>query len=180
MRNDNYRRYTQAEAVPTRKVLQHPTKLDLFFPVHGRPQRLPNVDYASADCLCFITFNVNAAAEALLTGENGPIAWVALNEQLTQIGCTVHACCMMPDHVHILLAPSGAGETVSDIVRRVKSYICLALRREKQAYLKWQPSFFDHVLRDRERTEDEIQTIVAYIRLNPAKAGLGDTYPFIV
>ena len=179
MRKDNYRRYTQVDAVPTHIVLQHPTKPDLFFPVHRRPLRLPNVDYTSTDCLCFVTFNTDTASGVLLTEENGQLAWATLEEQLQDIGCTVYAACMMPDHVHLLLAPSGQGESVSEIVGRVKSCICLALRKERRCYLKWQTSFYDHILRDMERQEDEFYAIMNYIRSNPREAGLGDAYPYI-
>ena len=72
MNKDNYRRYDQAEAVPTRMVFQHPTKPNLFFPVHRRPLRLLGVNYAAPDCLCFVTFNVNTACGVLLTEENAP------------------------------------------------------------------------------------------------------------
>jgi REP element-mobilizing transposase RayT len=180
MRKDNYRRYEQAESVPTRTILQHPTKPNLFFPVHRRVLRLPDVDYSSVDCLCFVTFNVNRACGVLLTEENGPLAWDALQQQLQQLDCTVYAACMMPDHAHLLVAPSGKGESISDIVGRVKSCMCLALRIQRQCYLKWQPSFYDHVLRDTERGEEEMNAIVHYIRANPAKADLGDDYPYLL
>ena len=180
MRQDNYRRYDQAEAVPTRTVLQHPTTPNLFFPVHRRSLRLPGINYASEYCLCFVTFNVNTVCGVLLTDENAPLAWDALTAQLRQLGCTVHAVCMMPDHVHLLVAPSGTGESISDIVGRAKSCICHALRAERRCYLKWQTSFYDHVLRDSERRQEEFDAIIHYIRANPANADLGDHYLYVL
>ncbi len=172
MRQDTNRRYNEAASVPTRTVMQHPTNPYLFFPVHRRPMRLPRVDYASPTCLCFVTFNVKSVNGVLLTGEIAAIAWSTLRERLT--GCALHAACMMPDHVHLLIAPSGAGETISDIVCRLKSCICLAIRNETHQYLKWKTSFYDHVLLAAEPWEEEAAAIVHYIRANPNRAGLGE------
>ncbi len=180
MVKDNQRRYNQAEAVPTHMVMQHPTLPNLFYPVRRSSLRRPDVDYSAFGCICFVTFNVHNACGVLLTEDYASIAWAVIRQELQQTGCTVYAGCLMPDHVHLLMAPSGTGETISDIVRRVKSCICLALRKEMQCYLKWQPSFYDHILCETERQQDEFDAVIAYIRANPQKAGLGDTYPYIL
>jgi REP element-mobilizing transposase RayT len=180
MQNERYKQYRQAEAVPTTRVLQHPTKPNVFYPVHRRPMRLPGVDYAAPDLICFVTFNVRNGCGVLFTGESGRIAWAAFSDELSRIGCRVFAACLMPDHAHLLVAPSGKGESVSDITRRVKTRCCTALRQERNEYLRWQDSFYDHVLRDEERAEDEFDAIVHYIRTNSERAGLDIPYPYIM
>jgi REP element-mobilizing transposase RayT len=178
MQPDNYRRYSIAEAVPTVKLLQHPTQPNVFFPVHRRPTRLAGIDYASADIQFFVTYNVRKDCEVRFLGDTGKTTWDTMLDEMDRLGCRIYAACLMPNHAHVLLSPSGSGENVSTIVGRTKSRCCQALRLVHNCYLHWQPSFYDHVLRDREQPEREIQTIAHYIRNNPVRAGLGDNYPF--
>jgi len=173
-----YREYKSPEEVETTLYIEHPRKRGVFLPVHRRPMRLPGIDYSSPDCICFVTFNLHPQCRERLMGKVGEIAWHWLWREVNRIGCKVFAACMMPDHVHILLAPSGRGESVSDIVRCIKTMICTQLRRRLGVYLKWQSSFYDHVLREWERREEEFEAIVGYIYENPVRAGLEEDYPF--
>jgi REP element-mobilizing transposase RayT len=84
----------------------------------------------------------------------------------------------MPDHAHFLLSASGNGESISDVVGRSKSLCFKDVRQVFRAYVRWQPSFYDHVLRNHELPDEEREAISAYIRQNPIRAGLGDNYPF--
>jgi REP element-mobilizing transposase RayT len=128
--------------------------------------------------VCFVTFNIQNGCGVTFAGAIGDAAWQALHDAVARTGCTMHAACLMPDHVHLLLSPSGQGESVSDIIARTKSWMCHVLKRDCNAVLRWQTSFYDHCLRDSERTEDAFQTIVYYIRQNPQSAGLPDDYPY--
>ncbi len=178
MRTNNYRTYDNAEAVPTVQMLQHPTRPNAFFPVHRRPVRLAGIDYASSNIVFFVTYNVRKDCQVRFMGDVGKTAWGTMMNEIDHLGCKVYAACLMPNHAHVLLSPSGNGETVSTIVGRAKSRCCQALRLDHQCYLHWLPSFYDHVLRDRENPEGEHQTIAHYIHNNPVRAGLGDCYPF--
>ena len=178
MDSSRYKRYPTPEAVPTRKFIQHPTKQDVFLPVHRRPMRMLGVDYTSKNIVFFVTFNTDRLCEVLLTDENGQCVWDAILDEIARIGCHIYAVCMMPDHIHLLLSPSGKGESLSDIIRRIKTRACTILRQQMNLYLRWQTSFHDHVLRSSEREDDEFQAIVNYIYTNPDRAGLGDDYPF--
>lgn len=100
----------------------------------------------------------------------------------------LHAYCIMPNHVHVLLTPSpelfqqdvtaddtAVGETadkrspLSSIMHSLKSYTANRaneiLRREGKF---WQPESYDHWVRD----DEELERIVNYIRANPVHAGL--------
>ncbi|HLK59524.1 MAG TPA: transposase [Chthonomonadaceae bacterium] len=178
MRRSPYKQYASPEAAPTQTVLEHPTKPGVFLPVHRRPMRLQGVDYTSPELVCFVTFNVETECEVRFTGEIGRQAWGSLIDELERIGCRLFAACLMPDHAHLLVSPSGTGESVSDIVRRVKTRCCAVLRQEQNIYLRWQASFYDHILRDVERQVDEFQAIRHYIYSNPERAALGEAYPF--
>jgi hypothetical protein len=83
----------------------------------------------------------------------------------------------MPDHVHLLVA----GTTTECDLRRFAS-----LAKQRAAYTfgqlreepLWQPSFYDHVLRD----DESDLPFIRYILENPLRSGLVDRiedYPFV-
>jgi hypothetical protein len=79
------------------------------------------------------------------------------------------------------LSPSGKGESLSDIVRRLKERVTKRLKYDHHISIEWQKGFHDHVLRPDERTEEVFQRIVNYIVQNPYRKGLakeGDSWPF--
>lgn len=82
----------------------------------------------------------------------------------------LHAWCVMPNHVHMLVTPLE-GFTLTSIVRPLKSYtskfIHEALGGEGRM---WQPDFFDRLIRDGEHFEK----VARYIEWNPVKAKLCD------
>jgi len=94
------------------------------------------------------------------------------------------ACCIMPNHVHLLIdtagypvEPSHHGPTASypltDTLKRIKGrtarYCNQALGR-RGAF--WQHESYDHVVRNAR----EYQRIVDYILNNPVRAGLADRW----
>lgn len=87
------------------------------------------------------------------------------------------AFCFMPDHVHLLV--EGQHE-VADFRRFMK----VARQRSSHALTAackltlWQRGYFEHVLRDEDRTE----AVVRYVLGNPVRAGLVrqiEEYPFL-
>jgi putative transposase len=83
----------------------------------------------------------------------------------------------MPDHVHLMVVP-GEGVTVSDVMRRFKSYASHELqRRGKYKGRVWHRRFYDRAI----RTHAALLETLGYIHENPVAAGLapqvGD-YPF--
>jgi len=96
------------DGIPTGKWIEHPYKPDVFLPVHRRPIRAPEIDYTSHDCRCFVTYCLDVR-EPLLVGPVGETAWNPLLEEQQRLDFVLHTACMMPDHVHALLAPSGKG-----------------------------------------------------------------------
>jgi len=82
----------------------------------------------------------------------------------------LHAWCVMPNHVHMLVTPLD-GFTLTSIVRPLKSYTAKhihdALGGEGRL---WQPDFFDRLIRD----GDHFDKVAKYIEWNPVKARLCD------
>jgi putative DNA methylase len=97
----------------------------------------------------------------------------------------LHAYCIMPNHVHVLLTPrldqakehdtTTVGESadssspLSAIMHSLKSYTAnQANKLLGRSGRFWQPESYDHWVRD----DDELERIVNYIRANPVKAKL--------
>jgi putative transposase len=79
---------------------------------------------------------------------------------------------LMPDHLHMLIGVPGDAQ-LSNLVRDFKRIT------KRVAKLDWQRNFFDHRLRHDESANEK----VAYIRANPARAGLiseGGEWPYAI
>ncbi|MBL8780020.1 MAG: transposase [Alphaproteobacteria bacterium] len=80
----------------------------------------------------------------------------------------LHAWSIMPNHVHVLITPLGAA-TLSEIVHSWKSFTAKkanALLQMDGAF--WAQEYFDRAVRD----DAHYANAVAYIAMNPVKAGL--------
>ncbi len=76
------------------------------------------------------------------------------------------AACVMPDHVHLLLAP--VGENLVDLIGRWKSYTTHLIQFQERIGKLWQRSFYDHGL----RKEEDLVKVADYIVSNPVRKGL--------
>ena len=87
----------------------------------------------------------------------------------------VHAYCVMPDHLHILVEASqkmGVIEFVKTVKGRFYSWC-----KRRGIELRLQKSFYDHVL----RRDEDVRTVARYILGNPVRAGISikiGEYPF--
>jgi putative DNA methylase len=80
----------------------------------------------------------------------------------------LHEWAIMPNHVHVLFTPLH-GNSLSSIIHSWKSFTAKeALKLLNQRDTFWHPDYFDRAIRDQKHWE----TVVAYIRNNPVKAGL--------
>ncbi|EMI46808.1 transposase [Rhodopirellula sp. SWK7] len=99
----------------------------------------------------------------------------------------LHAYCIMPNHVHVVLAPSpkfiedstrssyavgeafDKGSPLSRIMHSLKSYTANeANKLLERSGRFWQPESYDHWIRD----EEEMERVVSYICSNPIAANL--------
>jgi putative transposase len=95
----------------------------------------------------------------------------------TQNGFEILAYCFMPDHVHLLLGGTAPNSDLRQFAKDAKQYSGFHYQREYGKPL-WQPSYYDHVLRD----EEDTWSVARYIVENPLIAGLAeraDAYPFL-
>lgn len=113
-------------------------------------------------------------------GANPRIArWLIdeLREHSTACEFLVHAYCVMPDHVHILVA--GAAET-SNMLKFVMSWKQETGQKfaRRTHRVLWQFKYYDHIL----RAGDSADRVACYIWSNPVRKGLCATplaYPFL-
>jgi len=99
-----------------------------------------------------------------------------LLEGARHAGATLYAYCVMPDHMHLLVAPR-VGEDVSGFVRRFKGRATRLHRRLGGEGRLWQRGFYDHIL----RKEEDVRRIARYILGNPVRKGLVQSiveYPY--
>jgi REP element-mobilizing transposase RayT len=80
----------------------------------------------------------------------------------------LHAWTIMPNHVHVLATPLH-DHTLSSITKSWKSF---SARRANEVLGRsgtfWAPEYYDRAIRD----ETHFDNVVAYIAMNPVKAGL--------
>jgi putative transposase len=81
----------------------------------------------------------------------------------------IHAYCVMPDHMHVLVEMT-AGMSLQKFARLFKQLSGYQLKATIGDFA-WQTSYYDHML----RREEAILDIANYIWDNPVKEGLAQT-----
>ena len=81
----------------------------------------------------------------------------------------------MPNHVHVLLV-LNENESLPDTLKGWKGVSSRMIHKEGLSELNpfWQPDYFDRLI----RSPEHLETVRAYIRDNPAKAGLTSGFIF--
>jgi len=82
----------------------------------------------------------------------------------------------MPDHLHLVVAAEQHTADLREFVAQLKQLSGYAHKQHTGERL-WQPSYYDHVLRDDEPTNRAVR----YVLANPVRAGLVqnfEEYPF--
>jgi REP element-mobilizing transposase RayT len=77
-------------------------------------------------------------------------------------GTKLHAWCVMPDHVHLLVE----GGDVIDLVRAFKGRTSAIARHLEPRYRLWQRGFHDHAL----RADEQVVNAARYVLFNPVRA----------
>jgi REP element-mobilizing transposase RayT len=90
----------------------------------------------------------------------------AIETSAARYAATVHAYCLMPDHLHVLIEITD-GISLESVIHHFKTVSGYALKR-LTGETPWQNSYYDHILRREEALED----VAAYIWMNPVTAGL--------
>ena len=132
--------------------------------------RLRDFDYATRR-VYFVTI-VAAERRQIFHDMRVAQATVAcLRELGRKLNFYVYTYCLMPDHFHALLGIGESGKSLSDICGAFKSLSTRAFWKWHKGKL-WQRQFFDHIIRNE---EDFFETI-EYIKLNPVRKGLVESW----
>lgn len=100
------------------------------------------------------------AHHPLLAGQTGAV----INDLAAARGSTLHAWCVMPDHVHFVLADTD----VVEYVRFLEGRTAIGARRIEPGRRLWQRSFHDHAL----RSGESLLAAVRYVLENPVRAAV--------
>jgi REP-associated tyrosine transposase len=127
----------------------------------AHPPRIPVWLRWDQEVVYFLTFCV-ARRERALANDEAFAAFKCAIARLTN--WNVIAAVLMPDHIHLLIAPNDREAAVGNASGAIKRWIRQGLDAEWQ----WQPGSFDRLLRSDESAEEKWQ----YIRENPVRAAL--------
>ena len=105
-----------------------------------------------------------------LNGNQARCVAMAFGEQARKAGYRIHACCVMPDHVHLVIARHRY--PIERVVNLLKGAATRRLRSEcpdsHESPTPWSQGFWKVYLDERVGVERAIR----YVRDNPVKAGL--------
>jgi len=120
-----------------------------------------------SDRFFFVTCRLFPRRRALLASEFARLARV-IHERRQKHGFLLTAWVFLPDHWHAILFPRFPA-SISRVMESIKVGSTLHINADRKASgLLWQPRFFDRAL----RSVKEYHAKVAYLHLNPVRAGL--------
>jgi len=125
----------------------------------------------------FLTFCTAGRHNAFITSAHVDLALSQIVRAAGERGFAIIAYCFMPDHVHLLVEGTAPDSDMREFCRLAKQYAGFGYKLAAKRPL-WQPSYYDHVLRE----EEDTWSVVRYIVENPLIAGLAeraDEYPFL-
>ncbi len=99
-----------------------------------------------------------------------------LLEELKDYDCNALIYLFMPDHLHLMLSGNDSNSNVKKCLEMFKQKTGFYLSH-KENNIKWQKDYFDHIIRNEEDLENQLN----YILNNPVRLGLIDNwknYPF--
>lgn len=143
--------------------------------VHRKGIRLTRREYVGRR-IYFITICSEERIPIFREANRAKVVVEALKTVSRSMDVLVHAFCVMPDHVHVLVEGKTNTSDVVKFVTQWKQSTGYLFRHELPRRF-WQRRFYDHVLR---RAEDS-ESVAWYIWMNPVRKGLAADpreYPF--
>jgi putative transposase len=140
-----------------------------------RSLRLPCYDYSESRPY-HVTWGTHDRERFLCRKDLARTVIQCMEAEAARAPVDLHAYCVMPDHVHVLLTPL-AGTSVVRFIQAVKSRTTHAYWTLGGQGKLWQRGLYDHVV----RREESTSRIAEYILANPVRAGLVENapaYPF--
>ncbi|HEX5417430.1 MAG TPA: transposase [Chloroflexota bacterium] len=129
--------------------------------------RLDADAYAESDAVCSVTIAVKDR-QAIFS--NPVVAAAAVDVLLgvaNEQSVKVFAYCIMPDHIHLVLSPSGSCDIIT-FVARFKNLTQRAAWKLGVQGAFWQARFWDHFI----RRDEGVVRAVQYVLDNPVRKNL--------
>jgi putative transposase len=143
---------------------------------HHKDIRLPPDRYVGKNWV-FVTMCCANRRKFFTTPKIGTWLLAILRRDATTHDFAVHAYCLMPDHIHLLLEGLQPDCNLLDFIKALKTKTSIPFERKTGKPL-WQKKFYDHLLRSNDSPDD----VAWYIWANPIRAGLccrSDEYPLL-
>ena len=133
--------------------------------------RRKNIRLASQDYIGRRWYFVTACCDERrrLFARSAVAQWIVtkLRDAAAEHSFRVHAYCVMPDHLHLLVEGHRDTSNLLDFVGSFKHSTAQTWRRRFRSRL-WQQKFYDHIL----RSKDSPDSVAWYIWMNPVRRGL--------
>ncbi|MDV2502892.1 MAG: transposase [bacterium] len=133
--------------------------------------RLEGSDYAEPRCY-FVTICTFRRRPAFAESRMNRAVLSQLREDSDGHDIALHAWCLMPDHLHLLVELPGEGLSLPAWVGPFKSRTTLLAWAIGFQGRLWQRWFFDRIL----RREESIERVAEYIIHNPVRKGFVETW----
>jgi putative transposase len=142
---------------------------------HRRTARLLPENYLGRQTY-FVTICCDHRAPYLNVQTSAQRVLALLLETAASHSFLLHAYCLMPDHLHVLV--EGAHDTCDllEFIRLFKQCTAFEFRKFHHRPL-WEMSYYDHIL----RPSDHIEDVACYIWMNPVRKRLcanASEFPF--
>ena len=148
----------------------HPTRLN-------RRPRLNAEVYGASGYATHLTIHTHRNLRLLPRRPDLADAILAVLREVAARSRVVMYCyCLMPTHLHVVVAGQPGGKEVPEFERFFRAKVTLALKA-KIAGPIWQRSFHDHII----GKDEDLPTYCRYVMNNPVKDGLvepGKPYPW--
>jgi putative transposase len=141
-----------------------------------RRPRWPDFDYLGKHRY-FLTFCTNNRREVFTRADIVELVWWQILRAAGKWCFNIIAHVAMPDHVHLLAEGTLDECDLKRFAALAKQWSCYGYKARERVKL-WQPSYYDHVLRD----EESSLPFIRYIVENPVRSGLvrrPEDYPYL-
>ena len=125
----------------------------------------------------FLTFGTAGRDKVFTSAATVELVLAQILRAAVEQGFVIIAYCFMPDHVHLLIEGTAPNSDLKEFGKAAKQYAGFYYKQRTGRRL-WQPSYYEHVLRN----EEDTWSVARYIVENPLTEGLAaraDEYPFL-
>ena len=135
-------------------------------PIHRRVARLDSKNYIGRQTY-FVTICCDRRKPYLSDVRTAHRTLDLLSACASKSSFVLHAYCLMPNHLHLLVEGSHDCANLLEFIRVFKSRTAFEFRKLSHRRL-WEMSFHDHIL----RSSDSLEDVAIYIWSNPVRKKL--------